>query len=115
MGFLSKIFKKKVVFPPADLGLIGTDLHSHFIPGIDDGSPDMGTTLELLREIEAFGYKKLYTTPHVMWDYYRNTSEIILSGLEKVRAAAKSADIKIEINAAAEYYIELTAHWPFVH
>ena len=35
-----------------DLSVLHTDVHSHLIPGIDDGSPDMATSMELLKEFE---------------------------------------------------------------
>jgi tyrosine-protein phosphatase YwqE len=52
------------------------------------------------------GYSKLITTPHIMWDMYRNTREGILEKLEVLRAAVKQEGIKIEINAAAEYFLD---------
>ena len=107
MGFLNKIFgKKESRLPPADLSVLETDVHSHFIPGIDDGAKTMEDTLELLRSMQDLGYKKVITTPHVMSDYYRNTPEIILGGLDKVREAAQSEGLYIQIEAAAEYYLD---------
>jgi protein-tyrosine phosphatase len=106
MGLFGNLFKKKVDLPPVNLSVLKTDLHSHFIPGIDDGSQSMEETLDLLQEMVGFGYKKVITTPHIMSDYYKNTPEIILGGLEKVRAAAKENNIEIEIEAAAEYYLD---------
>ena len=82
------------------------DLHSHLIPGIDDGSQSMEESLTLLEGIEALGYEKVITTPHIMLDAYRNTPEIIHSGLASLQKAAKKADIKVEIDAAAEYYLD---------
>ena len=82
------------------------DLHSHLIPGIDDGSQSMEESLTLLEGIEALGYEKVITTPHIMLDAYRNTPEIIHSGLASLRKAAGEADIKVEIDAAAEYYLD---------
>jgi tyrosine-protein phosphatase YwqE len=52
------------------------------------------------------GYSKLITTPHVMWDMYKNTSEIILEKLEQLRAAVKAEGLAVEINAAAEYFLD---------
>lgn len=106
MGFFSNIFKKKPNLPPVDLSVLNTDLHSHFIPGIDDGSQSMKETLDLLQEMIGFGFKKVITTPHIMSDFYKNTPEIILGGLEKVRAAIKENNLDIEIEAAAEYYLD---------
>lgn len=106
MGFLKRLFLPKKKFPPADLSRLGTDIHSHFIPGIDDGARSMEESLQLISAMHAFGYKKVITTPHIMSDYYRNTPEIILQGLEKVREALKEAQISIQIEAAAEYYVD---------
>ena len=106
MSIWSKLFRREVVMPPADLSILGTDVHSHFIPGIDDGSKSLNETLDLLQEMIGFGYKKVITTPHIMSDYYKNTPEIILGELEKVREAIKDQNLDIEIEAAAEYYLD---------
>ncbi len=106
MGIFGKLFKKQKVLDPIDLSRIGVDVHSHLIPGIDDGSPDMTTSLNLLRGFQDLGYRKVITTPHVMSDYYRNTSSIITDGLEKVQAACRQDGLTIEVGAAAEYYLD---------
>lgn len=107
MSFLSKIFKKnKFTQAPADLSVLVTDMHSHFIPGIDDGAKTMDESIQLISEFKKMGYKKVITTPHIMSDYYRNTPEIIKSGLESVRAELKNRNIDIEIEAAAEYFLD---------
>ena len=86
MGILNKLFpKKEVTIEPISLDFLNNDIHSHLIPGIDDGSPDMETTLSLLENFINLGYKKVITTPHIMSDYYKNTPDIILDGLDKVR------------------------------
>jgi protein-tyrosine phosphatase len=92
--------------PTVDLSWLNTDIHSHLIPGIDDGSPDIQTSVELIRGLSEFGYKKLVTTPHVLWEIYPNTSEIIMQGLNEVRAAIKEAGMEIQLDAAAEYFID---------
>jgi protein-tyrosine phosphatase len=99
------LFNTKTLLP-ADLSVLKTDMHSHFIPGIDDGSKTMEESLEMLREMYALGYRKVITTPHIMSDGYRNTPEIIFSGLEKLKKAVKDAGIEIEVEAAAEYYFD---------
>jgi len=106
MGIFQRVFGKKKELEPADLSLLKTDIHSHLIPGIDDGSPSMEESLKLLNGFVHLGYKKVITTPHIMSDYYRNTPEIILSGLGDLKDAAKKAGIPIEIEAAAEYYVD---------
>jgi protein-tyrosine phosphatase len=106
MSLLKRLFKREPKLPPADYSVLGTDMHSHFIPGIDDGAKTMEDSLELIKGMQELGYKKVITTPHIMSDYYRNTPEIILGGLEKVRAALKENNIDMEIEAAAEYYTD---------
>ena len=106
MGVLRKLFSSKPKLPPADLRVLQVDLHSHLIPGIDDGSPDLSSTMDLLQQFVDFGLRKVITSPHVMADGYKNTSEIILGGLEKVRAEIARQEMPIEIDAVAEYYLD---------
>ena len=111
----SKLFGRKkndeVAEPPqehADAGwaFLGGDMHSHFIPGIDDGAKTMEDSIKLLQAMEAMGYKTVITTPHVMIDFYPNTTEIIETGLQKVKDAMAAHNINLSIKAAAEYYID---------
>lgn len=99
-------FGKKKATQSVDLSWLGTDMHSHLIPGIDDGAPDMATSLELIRGLQKCGYKKLITTPHIFWELYPNTTEIITQGITAVKKAVEEEGIDIEIHAAAEYYID---------
>lgn len=106
MSFFSKIFKKEPQLSPIDLSILKVDFHSHLIPGIDDGSKSMEETISMLKRFKALGYKKVITSPHVMSDYYKNTPEIILGGVEKVKEELRNQNIDIEFGAAAEYYLD---------
>ena len=107
MGFFNRLFsKKQELLDPVDLGILNSDVHSHLIPGIDDGSTSMEVTIELLKKFISLGYKKVITTPHVMSDYYLNTPEIINQGLENVRKSIEENQLEIKIEAAAEYNLE---------
>ena len=92
--------------PPADLSVLRCDIHSHFIPGIDDGAQTLEQSMELLTAMHALGYRKVVTTPHSMADGYKNTPEIILGGLAKLRAEVARIGLDIEVDAAAEYYLD---------
>ena len=89
-----------------DLSVFHTDIHSHLIPGIDDGVQSMTESIEMIQGMIDLGIKRIITTPHIMSDYFKNTPEIILDGLEQVRAAVKQEEIDIKIDAAAEYYLD---------
>ncbi|WKZ66070.1 MAG: histidinol phosphatase [Flavobacteriales bacterium] len=107
MGLFGSLFgKKEPVLGPADLSVLGCDVHSHFIPGIDDGAQSLEQSMDLLAAMRELGYRKVITTPHSMADGYRNTPEIILGGLEKLRAEVRRQGIDIQVDAAAEYYLD---------
>jgi tyrosine-protein phosphatase YwqE len=85
---------------------VGVDMHSHLIPGIDDGVASLKESVESAKLLYNVGYKHVITTPHIMADYYPNTPEIIKTGLAEVQKAVKEAHIPITIDAAAEYYLD---------
>lgn len=86
--------------------LVHTDIHSHLLPGIDDGSKTLAESAEMIRVFQKMGYKKLVTTPHIMSDFYRNTPEIILGKLAELKKYLREEEIHMEIEAAAEYYLD---------
>jgi tyrosine-protein phosphatase YwqE len=107
MGFFSKLFGKgDPAMEPADLSVLRCDVHSHFIPGIDDGSQSLEQSMELLGAMRELGYRKVITTPHSMADGYKNAPEVILGGLQKLRREVERTGLDIEVDAAAEYYLD---------
>jgi tyrosine-protein phosphatase YwqE len=99
------LFKKNVDVS-AMLSLLKTDMHSHLIPGVDDGSPDMDTTMALISGLQQLGYKKFITSPHIMWDMYKNERDTILRKADEVREELRKRNIDIEFHAAAEYFMD---------
>jgi tyrosine-protein phosphatase YwqE len=102
-------FKKKEKSPintSANWSFLKTDMHSHLIPGIDDGAAEMEQSLDLLQKLEAAGFSKVITTPHISLDYFPNAESTILSGLDDLQKAASGHDINMEVHAAAEYMID---------
>ncbi|MFZ4399774.1 MAG: tyrosine-protein phosphatase [Bacteroidales bacterium] len=106
MSFFGNLFASKKLSQPVNLASIGTDMHSHLIPGIDDGCANMSQSIMLIREMNELGYSKIITTPHIQGEVYKNTPEIILSGLENVRKAIKAEGINVQLEAAAEYLLD---------
>jgi tyrosine-protein phosphatase YwqE len=95
---------KKKRLAPGD-ALI-TDVHSHLLPGLDDGAKTLDEAEAMVRVFLRLGYRKLITTPHVMQDHYRNTSETILAGLDQLHNHLREREIEVELEAAAEYYLD---------
>lgn len=82
------------------------DIHSHLLPGIDDGAPTIADTAMLINGLEEIGFKKFVTTPHVMGDVWKNTRDGITETLLSTISELKVPDIANRLNAAAEYMID---------
>lgn len=106
MSLIKKLFGKGSSLHEPHPLISSTDIHSHLIPGIDDGVQNIEESIRLIREFSRQGYKKLITTPHIMSDFFKNTPEIIMNGLAQVRDEIHRQKIDIELEAAAEYYID---------
>ena len=59
------------------------DIHSHIIPGIDDGSKSMEMTLEMLKNAEKEGTKEIVATPHYLLEYGEATIEEVKNHVER--------------------------------
>src|SRR6187431_752408 len=89
-----------------DFGLLKTDMHSHLLPGIDDGAPDLATSVEMINGLIHLGFKKLITTPHIMQDMYPNKRDDILERYEVLKQHLQTEGIQVELGVAAEYFLD---------
>ena len=80
-------FKKKEPAISDTLSCIGADMHNHLLPGIDDGSPDVDTSLILLESLMQLGYHTVYCTPHVLGEVHPNTPTSIEDAYRKLKTA----------------------------
>ncbi len=83
-----------------------TDIHSHILPGIDDGAPDISTSLDLVKGLIQLGIKNAVATPHIIGDLYKNNAETINNALTLLRTALHENNIDFNVNAAAEYMLD---------
>lgn len=101
------LFKKKSSFAPGKGYFpITTDMHSHILPGIDDGSPDVETSIELVRGLMELGVKRSVATPHIISDMYRNDETTINAALAVLKKELEIQQIDFEVSAAAEYMMD---------
>lgn len=98
-------FRKKKTTPAPP---ITTDLHSHLLAGIDDGVQTLEQAEEIILYFQRLGYNRFITSPHVMSDAYRNSSEGILAKLAELRQHLQQKNINVTVDAAAEYYLDET-------
>ena len=100
------LFKKKENVQP-DLSFIGADMHSHLLPGLDDGLKTIEESVACINELYNLGYRKLICTPHIISDMYPNDRKTILPKLDEVRKALRENNIQMTVEAAAEYMVDL--------
>lgn len=100
------LFRRKPKAETLNFDAIGVDMHSHVLPGIDDGAATVEDSVILIRELMDAGIKKVIATPHIMQDYYRNTPETVNAALGVLRAELNRQGIDIPVEAAAEYYFD---------
>lgn len=109
MSIFNKIFGTKGI--PNNKGIpftnpIQVEFHSHLIFRVDDGCETIDQSIELLRNFEQLGMRKVITTPHVMSDFYKNSKENIFPLRDQIRERLVQENIQIEFDAAAEYMID---------
>ncbi len=80
------------------------DLHHHLLPGLDDGSPDMATSLEMARIAVADGITHVVCIPHASDRYGFDPERVLVLG-EEFRAALEEADIPLQIGLGCDFHI----------
>lgn len=100
LSFFSK--KNKVT----DISWLGVDMHSHILPGIDDGSPDVATSLRFVKSLQELGFEQLICTPHIYKELYPNTNETIFRAKSLLQSEMNKAGISLKLAAGAEYMID---------
>lgn len=82
------------------------DIHSHLLPGIDDGARTFEDTLRLTQALQGFGVSQFITTPHIIQYVWDNTHDQILSKKETTVLELEKNKITIPFSAAAEYLMD---------
>jgi len=110
LTFLRNLFRKRpsqrVV--KNDLKHLITDVHSHLVPGVDDGAPDMTSALALISRLHQLGFKRLVTTPHIMSDLYPNTPDILQPRFNELQLEASKRFPSLKLVLAAEYFLDIS-------
>jgi tyrosine-protein phosphatase YwqE len=82
------------------------DIHSHLLPGIDDGAKNLDDSLRLIKALQGFGAKQFVTTPHIIQYFYDNDFQSIKSTEEVFHKNLEQNNISIPVRAAAEYMMD---------
>ena len=82
------------------------DIHSHLLPGIDDGATTLADTTKLIIGLEQIGITKFITTPHVMGEVWNNSRTKIEETYNNTISHLAIPSIETRLKAAAEYMID---------
>ena len=85
---------------------ISIDMHSHILPGIDDGAQNVEQSIQLIKSLKNLGYSDFFCTPHVLGDYYPNTDETIQKSFDKFNYHLDLAKVDCKRHAVAEYFYD---------
>ena len=83
-----------------------SDMHSHLIPGIDDGVKSIDEATHVIDQLLELGYRKFVTTPHIMTDYFGNTSVSVRAAYDQFLPELRQRGYDIPFECAAEYYMD---------
>ena len=82
------------------------DIHSHLLPGIDDGAQAFEDTLRLTKGLQGIGTTQIITTPHIFQNFWENNNQNITANEEVTRKELNKNNIHIPFRAAAEYMMD---------
>jgi protein-tyrosine phosphatase len=82
------------------------DLHCHILPGIDDGSPDLATSLAMAAMAVADGIVTTACTPHILPGVYANNAAGIAAAVASLAEALAEADIPLELTTGADVHVD---------
>lgn len=89
------------------LGLwLKTDMHAHWLPGIDDGAKTTDDSLKIVQGLYNMGFRQLIATPHIYPDLYPNTPETIQMAFNAVAPRIQEQFPDLTIGFAAEYMVD---------
>jgi len=82
------------------------DIHSHLLPGIDDGARTFADSLRLTKALQSFGVTQIITTPHIIQHVWDNSQEDIEALSTITKSNLETENILIPFKAAAEYLMD---------
>lgn len=82
------------------------DIHSHLLPGIDDGASTLDDTLALVKAMQDLGVSEITTTPHIIQYVWDNTKDGILKQEAITVKKVRENGFELPFKAAAEYLMD---------
>lgn len=101
------LFRKKKYEPIPIFEVLGTDMHCHLVPKVDDGSKCIEESVECMKALASVGYKKMILTPHFQTPRFENEEDDIVRRYEEMKRQAADMGVEIDIcGIGGEYRID---------
>ena len=81
------------------------DIHSHIIPGIDDGSPNMDVSLDMIKSSVEQGVTDIIATPHYYFGKYISDVSTVKQKFNELKEAVKAHNINVNLYLGQEIYV----------
>ncbi|MEO6176628.1 MAG: CpsB/CapC family capsule biosynthesis tyrosine phosphatase [Flavobacterium circumlabens] len=82
------------------------DIHSHLLPGLDDGAKTIAQSIKLATAFQEIGISQFVTTPHIKHHFWDNSAQSILANQKETAVVLEENGIKLPFHAAAEYFMD---------
>lgn len=100
-------FLKKRHIPHPIFEALGTDMHCHLVPRVDDGSKCIEESIECLQTLKAVGYNKVIITPHFQTPRFENDEDDIVRRYEEMKRQVADFGLELELaGIGGEYRID---------
>lgn len=101
------LFRKKKYESIPIFEVLGTDMHCHLVPKVDDGSKCIEESVECMKALASVGYKKMILTPHFQTPRFENDEDDIVRRYEEMKRQAADMGVEIDIcGIGGEYRID---------
>ena len=81
------------------------DIHSHILPGVDDGAKEIGESIKMINDMSSLGFKKIIATPHTYPGLYENTNDTIFKSFKTLK---KELNSDFLVDYASEYLLDFS-------
>jgi len=106
----SFLTRKKATADPlpalSDFSFLYGDMHSHLVPGIDDGSQSLDNSVTFIQRLALMGIKHFITTPHIHGEMYDNDTEKVQRSFQPLKDHLQQYLPDISMRASAEYFLD---------